>query len=456
MQHFPSHVLSFAKYLYIGVIAQENQTWCCNAEAQALCRGRCCADGYATSVPKYLQDGELFKSMQSEASLTEDKSSHDTEQIEVPVNYIKPDQTVNSVDDAWSLLHSLRYWFAGTDLPTSLVAFCLSPGGNELPASFWDTFVPQFPSLSALQRMSTDREKNAAGKVRIALQTGDIRLGRTAHEILRHLPITACSDAAKSGNLACLQYVHERVGRNLHQQVVDAAIEGGSLECLKFAVNQGHDISYDALEKAAEYGRLACLQYLSVYRKGIQYSQYSNVCAAAAGAGHLDCLKFAVDKLGLPRRNAMQSAAAGGHVACLEYLRAQGEAWNEETCSIAAQNGRIECLKFLHEHGCPWNAWTSTFAAMSASLACVQYAHEHGCPWYDHTCSVAARAGALDCLQYLHKHDCPWGRWTVYYATMYNHLPCLKYAHEHGCPLVNTSWIGGVKNACQEYLCKVT
>jgi hypothetical protein len=291
-----------------------------------------------------LQDGELFKSMQSEASVTEDESSHDTEQIEVPVNYIKPDQTVNNVDDAWSLLHSLRYWIVGSELPSSLVAFCLSPGGSELPASFWDAFAPQFPGLPALQRMSTDREKSAGAKFRVALQTGDIKLVRQVHDILRCVPPTACSDAAKGGNLACLQYVHEKMVVNSRRKVVNESIKAGSLDCLKFAIDQGYDIPEDALVQAVKHGRPACFRYLSSLQRVATFCNSCNVCRVAAEGGHLDCLKIAVEECQMWRYNAMYCAAKGGHVACLEYLRTQGEAWNEGTCSAAARNGRIECL----------------------------------------------------------------------------------------------------------------
>jgi hypothetical protein len=64
-------------------------------------------------VPEYLRSGELFKSMQSE----EGDGSNEDEEIEVPVNCVKRDESVSSVDDAWSLLHSLRYWIAGSDHP---------------------------------------------------------------------------------------------------------------------------------------------------------------------------------------------------------------------------------------------------------------------------------------------------------------------------------------------------
>jgi hypothetical protein len=162
-------------------------------------------------VPEYLQNGELFRSMQSEAE--EDESSHDAGEIEVPVNYIKPDQTVATVDDAWSLLHSLRYWIVGTDLPASLVDFCLSPLGKELPDRFWKSFERQFAHVDALRKMARSKAKFSSAILRMAITTGDVRL---VHEILQcNLPSNASAVATESGSVACLQYVHERMAGEL-------------------------------------------------------------------------------------------------------------------------------------------------------------------------------------------------------------------------------------------------
>jgi hypothetical protein len=137
-------------------------------------------------VPEYLPNGELFRSMQSESSAAEeDEALDDADQVEVHVNCVKLDQTVNSVDDAWSLLHSLRYWIVGTELPPSLVAFCVGPGGKGLPTSFWATFAPQFPSLHVVKQMVTSRAKDPSAKVRMAIATGDVSLVRLVHETLQ-------------------------------------------------------------------------------------------------------------------------------------------------------------------------------------------------------------------------------------------------------------------------------
>jgi hypothetical protein len=239
-------------------------------------------------VPQYLQNGELFKSMQAEAAVNEEEASECVEQIEVPVNCIKPDQTVSSVDDAWSLLHSLRYWIVGSELPPSLVTFCLSPSGKERPASFWKSFERNYAHMGALRRMTASNARDPSAKVRIAITTGDVSLVRLVHETLQcDLPSTACTAAVQSGSLACLQYVHERMAGEL-KNVVKTAIDMGSLDFAKFAVSKGHEVSQDACIFAAKRGSVSCIGYLRTLPDVIWDDR---VCLAAAHAGHLDCLK---------------------------------------------------------------------------------------------------------------------------------------------------------------------
>jgi hypothetical protein len=402
--------------------------------------------------------------------------AEDADQIEVPANFVKADQSVNCMEDAWSLLHSLRYWIAGTDLPSSLVVFCLSPSGKSIPASFWKAFSAQFPHLDVLRRMTTSRVKDPSAKVLMAIETGDISFVRLVHEILKCLPGSACEDAARTGNLARLQYV----SRNRSRKVVNACIAVGSLECLEYAIDQGYNIPADACSLAARLGRLSCLEHLCASQPFFDEEDV-DISVAAARAGHLDCLQFAVAQGRLHGDLAMTAAMEGGHLECMHFLHAQGVGWDEITCSVAASRDQLACLKYVHEHGCPWDARTCRDAAGASSLPCLQYAHEHGCPWggttteaaagkqdvsclqYAHergcpwderTCQSAARAGSLRCLQYAHEHGCPWDTRTCELAVSYGRLPWLQYAHQHGCPWdVAAAWSPACKAYMHEHHC---
>jgi hypothetical protein len=270
--------------------------------------------------------------MQFEASATnEDVNSSDggnaDDKIEVPANCVKRDQSVNIEEDAWSLLHSLRYWIVGTELPSSLVTFCLSPNGKELSASFWQSFEYNFTHLDALRKMATSNAKEPSAKVRMAIATGDAYLVQIVHEILQcKLSSTACLVAALSGSLACLQYVHENSATNTDRNVSRALIAAGSLECLKFAVKHGYVIPPDACTLAVRHGQPLCLQYLLT----LPDMRWNNdICCIAAREGQLDCLRVAVEEGSLELTPPCTYAAVrSGQLACLKYMHKQGAQWN--------------------------------------------------------------------------------------------------------------------------------
>jgi hypothetical protein len=128
------------------------------------------------------------------------------------------------------------------------------------------------------------------------------------------------------------------------------------------------------------------------------------ICTNAVYTGSLECLKYAHEN-GCPwDEDICRIAARGGYLECLEYAHTHDCPWDKRTCASAAFFGHLECLKYAHEHGCPWNELTCEFAAAVGSLACLKYAHEHGCPWDHWTCEWASNEA---CLEYAIAHGCP-------------------------------------------------
>lgn len=73
----------------------------------------------------------------------------------------------------------------------------------------------------------------------------------------------------------------------------------------------------------------------------------------AANGGHLECLKYAHEN-GCPWDIfTCADAAHGGHMQCLKYAHEQGCPWDADTCSMATLGGHLECLKYAQENGCP-------------------------------------------------------------------------------------------------------
>jgi hypothetical protein len=107
-------------------------------------------------------------------------------------------------------------------------------------------------------------------------------------------------------------------------------------------------------------------------------------------------------------------------------------------CAWAARAGSLECLKYARSHGCPWDLSTSMNAARAGSLECLRYAHEHGCPWDRYTCTGAVKAGSLECLKYAHEHGCSWDKSTYREAEADAYFRgassvCLEYLIFNGC-----------------------
>jgi len=101
-------------------------------------------------------------------------------------------------------------------------------------------------------------------------------------------------------------------------------------------------------------------------------------CDAAAGAGHVDCLDYMHNRLGLP--------------------------WNKNTCRGAAHNGHLDCLTFAHRGGCAWNSDTTRVSAANGHLDCLQYALDNHCHLTHGAVCAAARNGHIKVLSFVFEH----------------------------------------------------
>jgi hypothetical protein len=162
---------------------------------------------------------------------------------------------------------------------------------------------------------------------------------------------------------------------------------------------------------------------------------YSNILAAKCG--RLDLMQWIIRfKPGksIWSADVCAYAAGGGHLSILKCARKHGCPWDKSVCSFAAKGGHLEVLKWLHENGCPWNELTCYYAASNGHLEVLKWLHENGCPWNELTCYYAACNGHLEVLKWLHKNGCPWDEWTCTVAAKNGHLKVLKWLYKNGCP----------------------
>jgi hypothetical protein len=139
------------------------------------------------------------------------------------------------------------------------------------------------------------------------------------------------------------------------------------------------------INTAAVKGNLEMLKYC--FSNGCPYDEEAS-CKQAAGKGHLDCLRFLVDKVKPSRKTegeAARQAASGGRINILKYLveeRKISDEFKSDCVYNATGYGRLDCLQYLVEEAkAPLNYWQH--------VACARY--------YEHT----------DCLNYLLEKGSP-------------------------------------------------
>jgi hypothetical protein len=370
-----------------------------------------------------------------------------------------------SVLGAVDVMSTLRYWGVEDELPLELLQFLLE--SEELPSS-----SIAMPIASADTNMDTDTDATtdadadadhgtthaAAQSASVAWIAGQHREGDMFGFVLDLQRLRGMSAvqrleyAAGKGYLPLLRAVHVMLGKpQLTQEGLRCAIpadgnainshfwgfslfriavQGGHLDCLRYAHEHGCPWSIDSCQFAAQYGHMNCLSY--AHEHGCPWD--TETCQYAALNGHLDCLRYAHEHGCSWSIDTCLYAALNGHLDCLRYAHENGCPWGTDICRYSAEYGHLDCLRYAHEHGCPWSIDSCLYAAKRGHLDCLRYAHENECPWDTASCRCTAQEGHLDCLRYAHEHGCPWSIDTCRYAAVNGHLDCLRYAYENGCP----------------------
>jgi len=93
---------------------------------------------------------------------------------------------------------------------------------------------------------------------------------------------------------------------------------------------------------------------------------------------HLDCLIYAIDNGHTFESDLCIVAAHVGSLRCLVYLYLQGRPWDVRTTFVAATRGHFKCLKFAHQRGCPLNSTATTYALNCGAWRCALYCILHG------------------------------------------------------------------------------
>ena len=159
------------------------------------------------------------------------------------------------------------------------------------------------------------------------------------------------------------------------------------LEFLKWA-REVKQCEWDewSINQAAFKGNLEMLKYC--FSNGCPCDEEES-CARAAAGGHLDCLRFLVDKVEPSRdtdKEAALLAAGNGCIDILKYFveeRKIADVVKSDCVATAALHGKLDCIKYLfgEEAKVPLNDWRFiAFARYHEQPDCVNYLLEKGCP----------------------------------------------------------------------------
>jgi ankyrin repeat protein len=251
----------------------------------------------------------------------------------------------------------------------------------------------------------------------------------------------ACVSAAKNGQLECLKFLMCDRGM-VSDEISTAAANQGHFEVLKYLCDSGRPISPNissdiikshcpesvkiemieymrdhgygpdaySINISVKQGNFEVLKYLygQVNRDGHILAGDSVTCEFAARLGHIDILKYLIEKGCGIDRFCCDQAVKGGNIEILKYLREIGCKWNSNVCYAAALNGHLDILRYIRESDpeLPWHPDVCGIAAINGHIEILRYAHENGCPWSEDVCTFAAKKGNLDILKYAYKNGC--------------------------------------------------
>jgi hypothetical protein len=204
---------------------------------------------------------------------------------------------------------------------------------------------------------------------------------------------------------------------------------------------------------ASAAGALKTLQWLvdhvssislNGWRKDCGLPEAPQICAAAAGGGHLAVLQWLrangcpweSDECAWGRGIVACVAAGSDRLAALQWARANGCPWDRKACSAAAGGGHLSVLQWARANGCEWDAGTCYEAIRGGHLGVLQWARVNGCEWNASTWDMmmAAAGGHLAVLQWLRANECPWSEHICHEAIRGGHLAVLQWARVNGCP----------------------
>ena len=210
------------------------------------------------------------------------------------------------------------------------------------------------------------------------------------------------SAAACSDQVHILEYLY-KVGAPSHQLIMSNVLSSGSLKCIKFMRENGHEwSSYDldcvctfdeAVKKCVLYAlEDGCPCSIEIVGKCIRANEFDFLKVLFEYYYDPDpsektwfCSRAAIVSLYRYKKGCYDDNIAQKKIdeitekslQILKYLRQKGYGWNHRTTKKAAKTGNLKCLEYACENGCEMNLETIIGAIQGGYINCINYAFEH-------------------------------------------------------------------------------
>ena len=163
-----------------------------------------------------------------------------------------------------------------------------------------------------------------------------------------------CAEVAALGDLNALIFLYEKTDCPWNAEyIMYKSIKYGRLTCLEYVYNKGCRWSILTTDvfpaTSCEYDWLACLQFL--HQNNCPLNGYTYT--AASHCGFLRCLQFLHENkcTTVPANNIMRCAAINGHLDCIMYIHnIMGIPIDSMSCKFAVFKDNLDCTKYMYQN----------------------------------------------------------------------------------------------------------
>lgn len=167
----------------------------------------------------------------------------------------------------------------------------------------------------------------------------------------------AADTAAERGSVRVLSLLIRDVGVDMPKTALRGAISNGQTAAVTCLLDHGAEASIHEMHAAIHNGRVDLLRLLhrNWLETATEHDRANKLCAETVTRHSCDveCLRFVLDNGGDMSAFAIVLAARHGSVECIQLLRERGCPWSEAASTEAFLWRKLDCLLYMVRNGCP-------------------------------------------------------------------------------------------------------